>query len=94
MEYRRAAGLCYKCGERYHSGHVCQRKGLHVLQGVDEPFEVYDEGRLTEEEAEEGGGVAEGEQTEQLEIGVSIHALSKRNRKRLLRCKEKQKINC
>nr|CAD1832615.1 unnamed protein product [Ananas comosus var. bracteatus] len=77
MKRRRVAGLCYKCGEKYHSSHVCQSKALNTLQGTEELFEVYDEDYLLEEEPVEElvVGVEEGK-AEPLEIEVSVHALS------------------
>ncbi len=41
IEQMRAAGQCFKCGERYHPGHVCSSKSLNILQGLDDILESY-----------------------------------------------------
>jgi hypothetical protein len=32
--YRRAKGLCYKCGEKWHKGHQCQNVSLQAMEEV------------------------------------------------------------
>lgn len=61
-EQRRMAGLCFRCGDRYHPGHQCKRQIL-LLEGEEEEEqdEVKEEGG--EEEDEEDNGE------------ISIHAL-------------------
>ncbi len=74
LEQRRAAGQCFKCGERYYPGHICSNKSINVLQGLEETVEVYDENCLQEETTEE-----ETENVEELcnpEMGVSVLALN------------------
>nr|CAD1843422.1 unnamed protein product [Ananas comosus var. bracteatus] len=71
-KHRKAAGLCYRCGEKYQPGHQCQSKTLHLISGHEEPDEVFDERLLQEVEEEEQPPAGE----EREESGVSIHALS------------------
>ena len=35
-EQRRLAGLCFRCGEKYHMGHQCKKQIL-LLEGDEEP---------------------------------------------------------
>ncbi len=70
IEQRRAAGLCFKCGEKYYQGHQCQGKSLNQIGGEYEVEEVFDEGLLQEEEEEAV------QQDEPDEMGISVHALS------------------
>lgn len=80
IEQRRAAGLCFRCGDKYHPGHSCANKSLNTLQAMEEVLEIYDEECLQDESNERGG--TEGdmgavpELEEAQEIGVSVHALS------------------
>nr|CAD1827610.1 unnamed protein product [Ananas comosus var. bracteatus] len=48
MEQRRAAGLCFKCGDKYHHGHICANRNFNCLHGTEEITEVYDEASLRE----------------------------------------------
>ncbi|XP_020082221.1 uncharacterized protein LOC109705849 [Ananas comosus] len=77
IEQRRAAGLCFKCGEKYQPGHQCSLKGLNLIQGEDDLLEIYDESCITEEreDAEEGRNTKETD-GDIRELGVSVHALS------------------
>lgn len=34
-EYRRAQGLCFKCGEKYMPGHVCVQKEMAQLKAIE-----------------------------------------------------------
>lgn len=75
--------MCFRCGEKYHLGHVCTNKFLNILQATEDIAEVYDEGCLQEgpsdrtaigkEEIE--SGIIPDEEDPQ-EIGVLVHALS------------------
>lgn len=29
-------GQCFKCGDKYMPGHICNAKGLHMIQGIEE----------------------------------------------------------
>lgn len=45
FETRRAQGLCYKCGEKYHPGHQCKQRQLNAIsattdQEANEPGEA------------------------------------------------------
>ncbi len=75
IEQRRAAGQCFKCGDKYHPGHVCAVKTLNALYGINDILEVYYEDCLQEETVEEECEemVEEGSKPE---VGVYIHALS------------------
>lgn len=61
IEQRRAAGLCFRCDEKYHRNHKCPKPELTVLvmydDGSEEVFE--EEPRETEEEDEVEAVVAE-----------------------------------
>ncbi|KAJ3706667.1 hypothetical protein LUZ61_010372 [Rhynchospora tenuis] len=35
FEHMRKLGLCYWCGEKYHQGHKCQKKKLHLLEAAE-----------------------------------------------------------
>lgn len=39
FETRKAQGLCYKCGEKYHPGHQCKHKQLNDMSASMEPPE-------------------------------------------------------
>nr|CAD1824585.1 unnamed protein product [Ananas comosus var. bracteatus] len=71
IEQRRAAGLCFKCGDKYSPGHICKQQVVNALQAVPEVTEVYDEISLQEIEGENKVELEEAE-----ELGLSIHALS------------------
>jgi len=60
-EQRRLAGLCFRCGEKYHMGYQCKKQIL-LLEGDEEPDQ-----EVTEDENEEGIKEDNGE--------ISIHAL-------------------
>ncbi len=75
IEQRRAAGQCFKCGDKYHPGHVCVNKSLNTLQGLEDILKIYDEECLQEEPTEVTEGVLE-EDSSNLEVGVSVHVLS------------------
>ncbi len=75
IEQRGAAGQCFKCGNKYHPGHICSTKSLNTPQGVDDILEIYDEDCLQEELQEEELGNQE-EKGLNPETKVSIHALS------------------
>ncbi|KAJ1703891.1 hypothetical protein LUZ63_003670 [Rhynchospora breviuscula] len=47
FDHMRKLGLCYWCGEKYHQGHKCQKKKLHLLEASE-----LDEGECSP--AEEG----------------------------------------
>jgi Retroviral aspartyl protease/Retrotransposon gag protein len=32
LEQKRSLGLCFRCGDRYFSGHKCKGKGLHIIE--------------------------------------------------------------
>ncbi len=68
------AGQCFKCGERYYSGHVFSNKAINVLQELDGVLEIYDEDCLQEELLEEETNNSE--VGCDLEMGVSVLALS------------------
>ncbi|OIT19462.1 hypothetical protein A4A49_63876, partial [Nicotiana attenuata] len=36
FESRKAQGLCYKCGEKYHSGHQCKPRQLNAISAATE----------------------------------------------------------
>ncbi|XP_020082482.1 uncharacterized protein LOC109706087, partial [Ananas comosus] len=80
IEQRRAAGQCFKCGDKYHPGHQCKNKTLFSLAAEDNVLEVYDEDCLREEEdvaGEEEGNNPDSEEKE--EVGLSFNALSGEN---------------
>jgi len=57
--YRKAKGLCFKCGEKWHPGHKCQNVSLHALEELweflsDDPVEK--QGPVQAEEEEEDSG--------------------------------------
>ncbi|XP_075091979.1 uncharacterized protein LOC142172105 [Nicotiana tabacum] len=63
FEALRAQGLCYKCHEKYESGHQCKDKTLHAMEGVtaeSEPEieEFMDVPETLEEQAEEQAEVS------------------------------------
>ena len=64
-EQRRLAGLCFRCGDKYHFGHQCKRQIL-LLEGGEEEEEVED----SKEEVGEDGE-SEGEHDGE----ISLHAL-------------------
>ncbi|KAJ4753527.1 polyprotein [Rhynchospora pubera] len=35
FDHMRKLGLCYWCGEKYHQGHKCQKKKLHLLEASE-----------------------------------------------------------
>nr|CAD1827456.1 unnamed protein product [Ananas comosus var. bracteatus] len=80
MEQRRLAGLCFKCGNKYHAGHICPDKTLNVLQAHEEVAEIYDEDCWHKMEAEDNPAsdeVCEPQEAEEMqERGVSVHALN------------------
>ncbi len=46
FEQRRAAGLCYKCGDKFQPGHQCQSKTLNQIGTELKVEEVFDESML------------------------------------------------
>ncbi|XP_020095072.1 uncharacterized protein LOC109714771 [Ananas comosus] len=75
FEQRRAAGLCYKCGEKYQPGHICQNRTLLQICASPVIDEIFDEQLIPTEEEEEHPSNDE----EVEEVGVSVHALSGQN---------------
>nr|CAD1832908.1 unnamed protein product [Ananas comosus var. bracteatus] len=71
IEQRRAAGLCFKCGDKYSPGHSCKTHAVNYLSASQEITEVYDEVTLRGMDEEEVPGADEEEET-----GLSVHALS------------------
>nr|XP_016449252.1 PREDICTED: uncharacterized protein LOC107774272 [Nicotiana tabacum] len=72
LELRKAQGLCYKCGEKYHVGHQCKTKQLNTMSASIDPTEL---------EQSEGieGDVKELEEMPGEEImdeAISLNALS------------------
>ncbi|KFK23733.1 hypothetical protein AALP_AAs39056U000500 [Arabis alpina] len=59
MAERKAAGLCFRCDERWHSRHSCSKKELLVLiaqpDGADRVWEYED----TDEGSDDGGDLTE-----------------------------------
>lgn len=72
FEQKKAAGLCYKCGEKYQLGHQCQNKTLLQICASPMPDQVYDE-QLLQLDNEE---VILIPKEEGKETGISVHALS------------------
>ncbi|KAL1213452.1 RNA-directed DNA polymerase-like protein [Cardamine amara subsp. amara] len=66
---RKAKGLCFKCDGRFHAGHQCRYKELHVLV-VDEEGAEYD--YVGEEEVHDGGE----QQPEETELAVAVVSLN------------------
>ena len=50
--YRKAKGLCFKCGEKWGPGHKCQTVSLHAMEEVWE-FLTDDQSELQEQVDEE-----------------------------------------
>ncbi|KAJ4811165.1 polyprotein [Rhynchospora pubera] len=48
-EQRRALNLCHKCNEKWHYGHQCANKTLHLLKGPEEEEDMSSEGEVWEE---------------------------------------------
>ena len=48
LQRRRERGLCYKCDEKFHPGHLCKNKELQVL--VFQDMEAGDVNQVEEEE--------------------------------------------
>nr|CAD1817770.1 unnamed protein product [Ananas comosus var. bracteatus] len=83
-EQRRAAGLCFKCGDKYSFGHQCKQLAVNAMSATSEVTEVYDEECLKE--------VTELEELadeEEREIGLSLHALSAENLQETIKIQEK-----
>ncbi len=77
LEQRRAAGQCFKCGDRYYPGHVCSNKPLNCMQGLEDILEVYDEGCIIESQEAETEDINQEEESTTLhEERISVHALS------------------
>jgi len=36
FEQRKRLRQCFKCGDKYMSGHRCNAKGLHMIEGIEE----------------------------------------------------------
>nr|CAD1835735.1 unnamed protein product [Ananas comosus var. bracteatus] len=53
FEQRRAAGLCYKCGEKYQPGHICQNRTLLQICASPVIDEIFDEQLIPAEEEDE-----------------------------------------
>ncbi len=77
LEQRRAAGQCFKCGDRYYPGHICSSKSLNHMRGMENILEIFDEDCITEEtqEFEPENNTQEDKDTLNHEEGVSVHAL-------------------
>ena len=56
LQYRKANNLYFKCGDRYGPGHVCSRKGIHMLLVDGEDKGKWEESILTEGEVIEYSG--------------------------------------
>ncbi|KAJ0857239.1 putative nucleotidyltransferase, Ribonuclease H [Helianthus annuus] len=39
LQQRKAAGLCFRCPEKYHRGHRCNPPQFHLIVDNDEPYE-------------------------------------------------------
>ncbi|XP_020104448.1 uncharacterized protein LOC109721311 [Ananas comosus] len=73
-EQRKAAGLCFKCGDKYSFGHQCKQQTVNTMNAIGEVAEVYDEECLKEVTEMDEQDVEEKE-----ELGMSVHALSAEN---------------
>ncbi|CAN0860162.1 Transposon Tf2-6 polyprotein [Linum grandiflorum] len=70
----KGSGLCYKCGDKWHYGHICSKKKLNALEG-----EVLEEGEASDPNLElEDDEQPEG-QKEQDEDEVHLRALDGHN---------------
>ncbi|KAL8137446.1 LOW QUALITY PROTEIN: hypothetical protein V2J09_003447 [Rumex salicifolius] len=65
-ESRRAAGLCYRCGDKYYVGHRCKSQALHSLFSI--PVE--------EPEMQEEQPLVYAHQSEEDDQEVYVHALT------------------
>ncbi len=54
FEQRKAAGLCYSCGDKYYLGNQCKPQAVNTLQGSQEITEIFDEDNLQEEKEDQG----------------------------------------
>ncbi|XP_060178154.1 uncharacterized protein LOC132608099 [Lycium barbarum] len=72
FETRRAQGLCYKCGEKYHQGHVCRPKQLNAMDAYMESGEEGQDGVIGEQVEEQ----MEIPEEEIIEGTISLNALS------------------
>nr|CAD1830585.1 unnamed protein product [Ananas comosus var. bracteatus] len=68
IEQRRAAGLCFKCGDRYFPGHQCRTQSINTVTATPEVTEVYDEISLRELTEQEEAGMDE----EKEEVGCQF----------------------
>ncbi|XP_027060758.1 uncharacterized protein [Coffea arabica] len=71
LQYRKTNHLCFKCGDRYGPGHVCSRKGIHMLLVDDEDKGKLEESILTEGEVIEYSGASSHKDVE-----FSIHSMT------------------
>jgi len=62
VEQRRLASLCFRCGDKYTSGHQCKRQ-LLLLDGIEDD--------VGEEEEE----CSQGEEGEKKKVEISLYAL-------------------
>ncbi|KAL8158626.1 hypothetical protein V2J09_000163 [Rumex salicifolius] len=65
-ESRRAAGLCYRCGDKYYVGHRCKSQALHSLFSVP----------VKEPEIQEEQPLVYAHQSEEDDQEVYVHALT------------------
>ncbi|PHT85945.1 hypothetical protein T459_08051 [Capsicum annuum] len=73
FEIRRAQGLCYKCGEKYHQGHQCKPKQFNDMYGV---VKISGEDQI--EEPGESNDILKEMQLEEvvMDEAISVNALS------------------
>ncbi|XP_073268339.1 uncharacterized protein [Populus alba] len=81
FEQRKRLGQCFKCGDKYTSGHRCNTKGLHMIEGVEEE---------DDKEVKEFNDTLQEECTERRpidEFGLSLNALAKNDTYNTIRIK-------
>lgn len=68
FEQRKILEQCFKCGDKYMPGHICNAKGLHMIEGIEEENKCIMklEGTLQDQDKESN---------EIDEFGLSLNAL-------------------
>ena len=68
FDERRAKGLCFWCDDKYEYGHKCRKNQLYLIE--------VNEGSEEEKELEGGGENDSGEEEEDINPQISVHAIS------------------